>query len=251
MRISSLSNQRILVCVLGVLFLGLGVESVRVLRSPSSMGAQTTEPTAYTAVLQDYAVGRDGSMTPTTRFTFAVRGDGSRAFFAASSSPPEPFSERIIDYSSGKKMYVLEQKHLKSTTFDPARNKSTHWLRDPHNNCLLAGSDLREEVAGEEFVNGYRTVKLINKSGEGSMTDWLAIDQGCALVKDKAEFTGGEASEKKLVELKVGEPSPILFEDPAGYEEVPFSRMFPQPNSTALDEYYYSHRPPQIGERDR
>ena len=250
MRISGRSNQKILVCVSGVLLLALAVESARVFRSPSSVGAQTTEPTAYTAVLQDYAVGRDGSMTPTQRYTYAVRGDGSRVLFVTSSSPQEPSSERIIDFSSGKKMYVLEHKQLKSTTFDPAGNKSTHWLRDPHNNCLIAGFD--EEVAGQEVVNGYRTMKLINKSGEGTMTNWLAIDQGCALVKDKAEFRGGEASEKKLVELRVGEPSPILFEDPAGYEEVPPSRMFfALPNSTAVDEHYYAHRRPQIGERYR
>ena len=173
MPISSLSNQKILVCGSGVLLLGLGVESLRVLRSPSSVEAHPTEPTAYTAVLQDYAVGRDGSMTPTQRYTYAVRGDGSRVFFVTSSSPQELSSERIVDYSSGKKMYVLEHRQLKSTTFDPAHNKSTHWLRDPHNNCLLAGFD--EEVAGQEFVNGYRTVKLINKSGEGIMTNWLAI----------------------------------------------------------------------------
>ena len=205
MRIANLAGQKILVCVLGVLFLGLGVESVRVLRSPSSAGAQTIEPTAYTAVLQDYAVGRDGSMTPTQRLTYAVRRDGSRFFLGtslASSSAQEPFSERIIDFSSGKKMYVLEHKQLKSTTFDPARNKSTHWLRDPHNNCLLAGSDLREEVAGQEVVNGYRTVKLINKSDEGAMTNWLAIDRGCALVKDKAEFSGGKAARKSSLSLK-------------------------------------------------
>lgn len=249
MQIASLSNQKILVCVLGVLLLGLGVESVSVLRSLSSVGAQTTEPTAYTAVLQDYAVGREGSMTPTQRLTYAVRGDGSRVIFATGSSPQGPFSERIIDFSSGKKMYLLEHEQLKSTTFDPAHNNSTHWLRDPHNNCLLAGSGLREEVAGQEVVNGYRAVKLINKSGEGTMTNWLAMDQGCALVKDKAEFRGGEASEKKLVELKVGEPSPILFEDPSGYEEVPLSRMFGAPKSQ--DEYYYSHRPPQIGDHGR
>ena len=247
MRISSLSNQTILVYVSGVLLLGVGMESVRVFRSPSSVGAHTTEPTAYTAVLQDYAVGRDGSMTPTQRYTYAVRRDGSRVFLVTGSSPQGPFSERIIDFSLGKKMYVLEDQRLKSTTFDPAHNTSAHWLRDPRNSCSIAG--FREEVAGEEFVSGYRTVKLIYKSGEGSITNWLAIDQGCAPVKDKAEWRDGQASEKKLVELKAGEPSPILFEDPAGYEDVPLSRMFGTPKSQ--DEYYYSHRPPQVSERDR
>jgi hypothetical protein len=32
------------------------------------------------------------------------------------------------------------------------------------------------QSAGQEFVNGYRTVELINKSGEGTMTNWLAIN---------------------------------------------------------------------------
>jgi len=82
MLISNLSNQRILVCVLGVLFLGLSAESVRVLRSGTSVGAQTTETTAmvvpYTVVLQEFHLQRDGtpSLVLGTHMRYAATAPG-------------------------------------------------------------------------------------------------------------------------------------------------------------------------------
>jgi hypothetical protein len=70
------------------------------------------------------------------------------------------------------------------------------------------------------------------------------VDYGCALIKDRADWEDGQASEKILVALIAGEPSPVLFEDPAGFEEVPPSQLFLGASDIlTMDAYYYTHRP--------
>jgi hypothetical protein len=192
---------------------------------------------AYTVVLQEHLTQANGSVTPTIRVTIAVRGDGSRVIDSGTNDPEKPFSERIVNFSSGKQMYVFENARRTSTTFDPTR-KPTRWLPDPGNNCLVQGSEAHQFV-GEEVVSGYRTAKLT----AGPMTLWVALDYGCAAVKDRADWGNGESSEKRMVSLSLGEPSPSLFDDPAGFEEVPPSQLFPHCKLDTLDEYYYSHRP--------
>jgi len=199
---------------------------------------------AYTVILQDYLTQANGSVVPTIRMTVAVRGDGSRVMeFTSTNDPEKPSSERIVDFSSGEKMYVLENDRRTSTTFDPTRT-ITRWLPDPRNNCLVQGSDA-QQFAGEEIVNGYRTAKLT----AGPTTQWVALDYGCAAVKDRADWGNGESSEKRLVSLILGEPSLSLFDHPAGFEEVSLSQLFPGshsgPQQEVGDEYYYSHRPPK------
>jgi hypothetical protein len=66
---------------------------------------------------------------------------------------------------------------------------------------------------------------------------WLCGGQG------QGRLGNGESSEKRMVSLSLGEPSPSLFDDPAGFEEVPPSQLFPHCKLDTLDEYYYSHRP--------
>jgi len=195
---------------------------------------------AYTVVLQEYLTPANGSAVPTMRMTIAVRGDGSRVMDSTSTNDPEkPFSERIVNFSSGEEMYVFENARRTSTTFDPTRTP-TRWLPDPRNNCLVQGSEAQQFV-GEEVVNGYRTAKLTT----GPMTQWVALDYGCAAVKDRADWGNGESSEKRMVSLTLGEPSPSLFDEPAGFEEVPPSQLFPHSELDTQDKYYYSHRPPK------
>jgi hypothetical protein len=198
------------------------------------------KPIPYTVILQDYVLQTDGSASPTFRFTWALRGDGSRVMEGTNSDPKKPFSQRILYFASGKAMTVMEHERRKSTTFDPVRNAPARRVPDPNNNCLVSGQE-GERVAGEEVIGGYRTVKLT----AGPATQWLALDYGCALIKDRAEWGDGQVSEKRLVALIPGEPSPALFDDPVGFEEVTTSKLFPgEPNSDGIDAYYNSHRPP-------
>ncbi|MHB8413760.1 MAG: hypothetical protein ACYDDI_17730, partial [Candidatus Acidiferrales bacterium] len=54
-------------------------------RPPRQAALEAFKPFAYTVTLQDYAVQANGSAIPTGRFTWAVRGDGSRVIDATSS----------------------------------------------------------------------------------------------------------------------------------------------------------------------
>jgi hypothetical protein len=70
---------------------------------------------------------------------------------------------------------------------------------------------------GEETIAGYRTAKI----ADGIITSWRALDYGCALVKERWDFSATEVSEKELVALVAGEPDATLFDVPAHYREVP------------------------------
>lgn len=206
-----------------------------------------TRAIPYTVVLQDYRLKPDGTAVPTMKLIIAVRSDGSRAMESVTTVPGNNFAERILTFSSGRKSYIIESSQRKSTTFDPTRHTSSPpWLPDPQNNCLIPGSNVQQKVVGIEDVGGYRTVKLTTS---GAITLWLAIEHGCALIKDRAEWNDGEVSEKRLVAFVQGEPSPSLFDDPAGFEEVPPSVIFPGPMPASEDSYYYAHRPVDSPER--
>jgi hypothetical protein len=119
-------------------------------------------------------------------------------------------------------------------------------LRDSGNNCLISGLNPQEKPDGEDVIGGYRAVRLTY----GSTTHWFALDYGCALIKDRAEWPDGQMSEKRLVALIPGEPGPSLFDDPAGFQEVPPSRWLPPgPGVSGRDAYYESHRPPDAAPR--
>jgi hypothetical protein len=68
---------------------------------------------------------------------------------------------------------------------------------------------------GEEIIAGYRTVKIVSDI----ITSWHALDYGCALVKDRWDFSATEVTEKELIGLVAGEPNASLFEVPSNYRE--------------------------------
>jgi len=146
-------------------------------------------------------------------------------------------------------MYIFHPQQLKTTTFDPPKIRTSNWLRDSGNNCLISGLTADEKPDGEEVIDGYRAVKLTL----GSTTHWFALDYGCALIKDRAEWPDGQMSEKRLVALIPGEPAPSLFDDPAESQEVPPSRWLPPDASRNgdVDAYYESHRPPDAAPPSR
>lgn len=242
-------NRRVAAYIFGALAIALAVNAFRI--QPTLKAALLPgKAVPYTVVLEEFWLQRDGTAVPgaTTsvmRYTYAIRGDGSRAFETMSSNPASPSYERVLDFSSGKKMYIFSPQQLKTTMFDPARNRAANWLRDSGSNCLFPGLTPSEKLEGEEVINGYRTVKLTDEPA----TEWFALDYGCALVKDRYEWPDGQhMSEKRLVAFIPGEPAPSLFEDPAGFEEVLPSRWLP-PEADArarsgFDAYYQSHRPP-------
>jgi hypothetical protein len=152
-------------------------------------------------------------------------------------------SERTVDFSSGRKVIVVERTGKKSTTFDSSKANPGLWLAFPNNNCLMQGSNVHEEIADHEVISGYRTVKLTTNFGGGSrMTRWLALDHGCARLQDRWDWQDGQVSEKRLLSMTAGEPIIALYDEPAQFEEVSYSNLL-GPSATSQDSYYYSHRP--------
>ena len=247
MRTWNASKRRVVAYIFWASVIALTVNAFRIHQPTLKAALLPAKVVPHTVVLQEFQLQRDGTAVPGVKYTYAIRGDGSRASEMTTSNPASPSSERILDFSSGKKMYIFSPQQLKTTTFDPARSGAAHWLRDSGGNCLFPGLTPSESPNGEDVINGYRSVKLIY----GSMTQWFALDYGCALVKDRAEWPDGQMSEKRLVALIPGEPAPSLFDDPAGFQEVPPSRWLPSDASRngAVDAYYEAHRPPDATPR--
>src|SRR5579859_6802078 len=237
-------KRRLVAYIFWAFVIALTVNAFRIHQRTLKAALLPAKAVPYTVVLQEFWLNRDGTVVPSVRYTYAIRGDGSRAMEFTSNIPASPGTKRILDFSSGKEMQIFYPQQLKSTMFDPAKFQVAYWLRDSGNNCLISGFTAQEKPDGEEVINGYRAVKLM----DGFATHWLALDYGCALIKDRAEWPDGQVSEKRLVALIPGEPAPSLFDDPAGVQEVAPSRWLP-PDADArtrshFDTYYESHRPP-------
>lgn len=229
MRDFNISKSRVIRWTFWLVTVGLALNILRVqepnvfaalMRPQSIVGSP--RPVPYTAILQDYFVNSDGSVVPKSRMTWAVRGDGSRVIEATNpTASGATFSERILNFASGKKMYIMGGDKQETTTFSKSGRGPSAWLPDPRDRCLIQGVD-SEQFVGEENVDGYRTAKIT----DGPVTSWFALDFGCAIIKERADWGGGQVSETKLLALIPGEPSPALFEEPANLREVPFSQMF-------------------------
>jgi hypothetical protein len=78
-----------------------------------------------------------------------------------------------------------------------------------------------ESIGAIEQVLGYRAAKIAT----GGSVSWFALDQACAVVKERWEFQDGAVSEKRVVAIIPGEPSAALFDVPRQYQEVPLDKM--------------------------
>ena len=245
MRTRNAFNRRVVALIFLALVLALTANASRIHLPTLKAALLPVKAVPYTVVLQDFHLQRDGTAVPSFKMTNAIRSDGSKASEMTASNSAGSSTERILQFSSGKKMYIFHPEQLKTTVFDPGNYRAANWLRDPGNNCLISG--FPETPEGEEVIEGYRAVKL---RYDASTTGWFALDYGCALIKDRAEWPDGQMSEKRLVALIQGEPAPSMFDDPAGFQEVPPSRWLPpQANLSAQDAYYESHRPPDATAR--
>lgn len=196
--------------------------------------ARPHKPIPYTVVLRETVRGPDGTITAGPEYTRSVRSDGSTLLRVVGKS-----SQRLLEYSSGDQIETNEKTLTKSSIKKPRHNAAER-QRDPDSNCLnsMAGNPMTsppEKLLGEETISGYRTAKITS----GITTAWYALDYGCALVKDRWEFSATEISEKDLVSVTAGEPDPTLFDVPAHFREVtPSERIVgPQGESAACNEH--------------
>ena len=208
--------------------------------------ARVGRPIPYTVTLRETLHGPNGTTTPGSEYTHAVRSDGSTLMRWVGKG-----SQRLLYFSSGFQVDTNEGTNTKSSMRKPNANPAS-WQRDPDSKCLnsLAGQPMTsppETFVGEEAIAGYRTAKI----ADGIITSWHALDYGCALVKQRWDFSATEVSEKELVSLVPGEPEATLFDVPAHYREVPPSERIRGPKKECpgcnehsnrvlqmLDEYY-------------
>lgn len=206
----------------------------------------------YTVVLAEKMTGPTGVPKPGPLQTWAMRSDGSMTVKMGLPSS----GSRQIYFSSGIHVVLNDPARMKSTT---QRAVEYQWARDATQNCTTRVTGLPLQHQGEpviENVEGYRVARL---KQEESVTLWLALDYGCALIKQRMDFGPQGASDLELVALTPGEPDPALFAVPKDYTEGPPSRFpaatRPNPKCTGdcqktqkayferLDQTYYSHRP--------
>jgi len=180
--------------------------------------ARVRKPIPYTTTLRETVHGPDGTTTQGPEYTYSVRSDGSTLLRWVNKG-----TQRILNYSSGLQVDTNDETLTKSSINRPNESPAER-QRDPDSKCLnsMAGKPMTsppDEVflGEEETIAGYRTAKITN----GSITSWHALDYGCALVKERWEFSGTEVSEKELVALVAGEPDSGLFDVAAHYREVP------------------------------
>ena len=193
-----------------------------------------SRPIPYTVTLKETVHGPDGRTTQGPEYTYSVRSDGSTLMRSVGKG-----SQRILNYSSGLQIDTNDETLTKSSVNRPNENAAER-QRDPDSKCLnsMAGKPVTsppERLLGEETIAGYRTAKIASDI----TTSWYALDYGCALVKDRWEFSATEVSEKDLVSVAAGQPDPTLFDVPAHYREVtPSERILgPQKENAACNEH--------------
>jgi len=200
-----------------LLVIGLAAQAGRLLHlRTKALSARSRGAIPYTVTLKETIHGPGGTDTSSGEITQAVRSDGSTLWRSIGKG-----SQRTVYFSSGLQVDTNELTNAKTSMMNPNQNPAS-WQRDPNSRCLnsFLGKPITstpETFLGEETVGGYRTVKL----ARGIVTEWHALDYGCALVKDRWDFSAMEVTEKELVALVAGEPDATLFDVPAHYREVP------------------------------
>jgi TonB family protein len=190
--------------------------AIIVLRLVIPVEAQTPVPgiVPYTVVLNDIFIDPQGNSHQSPIQTTALRSDGA---LMVQLGPAE--EKKTIFLPTGELIVAVPKSAMKTTYSrkDDPRDR----ILDPTTSCTkyLNGRSLPDTVTvlGEDTISGHRTVK--HKSG--AMTQWLALDCGCAVVQRKIDFDRQPViRETRLVSLKKGEPDPSLFAVPSHYKEV-------------------------------
>jgi len=217
--------RRVLWGCLGLAVVALGSHAVWL--SFGNVHGQTVagQITPYTAILQETVIDGSGGQRPGYLLTQALRSDGSEMRRLGVPST----GGRTILFASGVKVEVSDELGAKSTV--PIRADVATRLRRGESQCIRdatgrAVTMWEEEVAGEETIDGYRAVKVTAR--KAPVTQWFALDHGCALLRSIMTFRGGQgSSEMHLLTLVPGEPEARLFLVPESYKEGPPSALAP------------------------
>jgi len=161
-----------------------------------------------------------------------------------SKDKPRQYAQRDVFYADGTQVSTDEVRELRSSTHVPSfRFEAVR--RDPRSSCLrnFDGTlfDTADRLEGLETVSSQEAAKVVLRGG---ISQWRAVNAGCALVRQVAAFSEGDVSEKELVWIHLGEPDPSLFEIPTAYAEVVPSVLYRMKGKLgdAKDELYKQRR---------
>jgi len=193
----------------------------------------------YTVILEQHHAEANRAIGGDVTITQALRSDGSRVFQTVTHTANPPIVERMIDFSSGKHMTIMDLTKRKSTFFVTSAS-GIPWLRSSAENCVTPVGAQLEKLIAIENVEGYRAARRVR----GILTSWYAIDYGCALIREHWQWDAGDTNDTRLVKLIPGEPSADIFADPADYQELPPSGLYGKATSqmSRADASYYSHQ---------
>jgi hypothetical protein len=197
--------------------LALAINAVRRLVPPAH--AQTTRFVPYTVVLTETTVDGKGNAHHGGTLVQAMRSDGSMT-----KDLNTPSHEREVHLITGEIVHTNDVHKRMSTEYSSV--PASAFIRSPASMCAknIDGGNWTNDpltVSGETTVSGYRAVGVTRRN----ITQWYALDYGCALVGQKTDFKEGGSSRWKLLSLTPGEPNPNQF-DLANYAEVRPSGLF-------------------------
>lgn len=202
-------RQTVLNVALGV---GAIVLSFGIARNLQLVRAQSHIVDGVSVVLQEVLTYPDGTKKLSGNYHYATNTDGSWTFVPGVTPENVEDPVRIVQLSSGEQGYVSDnhrQRYIKKG------NGSYGTFRLPSAKCVAPAG--KESPAGEEWVSGYRTEKIVM----GSLTSWYALDYSCGLVKSHADWSDGGKTDQYLLLLSPGAPDQKLFAVPADYADVP------------------------------
>lgn len=181
--------------------LSLGAYAVTVALRILPVHAQAIVPS--TVVLAQMNTDAAGATHNAGTTVYATRSDGAVARLYSAPPNAPSYGGRIVRFPTGERDYILDARQIKSSTLMPQYSVAVA-VRMPSAGCLQKG----DADEGIEKIGSYGARKALH----GGVTTWLAVDYGCAMIKERWEFKDGEVSEKNLVALMQGEPARSLFE---------------------------------------
>lgn len=216
---------------------------------------------ALTATRRQSVYDRTGTAHLVETAVYAIRGDGStvRAWSVAkpgNGGTGTAMERRIIDLSSAEEVSI--DGLTDSTTTAPIPKQALNFYRTPPK-CTTDIAPMRGNMLGYEVVRNVEdrqtSTRLIRTE------EWRAPALDCLVLKETIFFGRTQAdlytsNINEVLEVKIGEPSPALFERPTEYTErapsqqsAEYARRYPAAVCPACskgdqeaDEAYYRRR---------
>jgi hypothetical protein len=215
---------------------------------------------ALTTTQQKTTYVRSGAVRSVKTVLRGIRSDGSIAeewsVAAPGNNTRSALQRRIIDLSNSEEVSI--DGLTESTTSAPIAAQMVNYHRIAPK-CAISASSLRGNMLGYEVVRNVvdrKTASRLIRTEE-----WLAPALDCLVMKKTISFGKAEAdlhisNINEIVEIKIGEPSPALFERPTDYTErspsqqsAEYAKRYPEAfcaactkNDQDMDALYYRRR---------